>query len=62
MNEKVNHRMDRKGRFGDICIRRDMDGLKLGRRNQSQFDRLLLCMVEHFQHFVLATKKERSES
>lgn len=59
MNERIKSRDDRKNRFGDCRIRSHMDSVKLGRRCPSQYDRLLISVVELFHHLFL---KKRASS
>ena len=57
MNEKIFNRLDRKNRFGDLMPRSGMDHCKLGGRHLSQFDRLLLCLMELIHHLILKRRK-----
>ena len=58
MNEKIFNRLDRKNRFGDLMPRSGMDSCKLGGRHLSQFDRLLLCLMEPVYNFILGGKHD----
>lgn len=60
MNERIIKRNDRKGRFGDIRVVRSMDGLKLGRRDCSQCERLFLLCMESIHNTILNNKKGAS--
>ena len=58
MNERINRREDRQGRFGDLRIRPGMATCQLGRRSPAQCEQLFIRIMESIHDAVLETKKE----